>query len=153
MTQLSRRFFLGGLLAVGAASTVTLAPLLPLRPQLWADGIHDDTKALNALFNGETVDILNDEVRLLSSETVTLSGGLFRVSNALRITRPKTIVYNCEFIRTVAARDDSCILIEGLAKHSSFTNIIFRSEDLEADFNHTAMFRLNDVVVTSPASS
>ena len=57
--DMNRRSFLGGIFAVAGATVVpvALAKALPVpRPILWGDGIHDDTRALNALFAGEEVE-------------------------------------------------------------------------------------------------
>lgn len=54
----SRRFFLGGLVAAPAIIAIdNLMPVRPWMPVLYGDGIHDDWAGLQALVNGEAVDI------------------------------------------------------------------------------------------------
>jgi hypothetical protein len=83
MSGLSRRTFLRGALAVSAAVTVPMALHMPLRPVLWGDGIHDDTDAFQAMIDREPVDIISDAVRLIRSEAMEISGGVFRLSKQI----------------------------------------------------------------------
>ena len=86
MTVLSRRSFLGGLLTVSAVAAVPIAKLLPTVPQLWGDGDHDDTAALQALFDRKQVEIMNDCARLTAygeRSVIHLRGGVFRLSRTL----------------------------------------------------------------------
>ena len=52
-TTFSRRLMLGGLLSIGGVRTLpAIGGVLPI---LWADGLHNDTVALNAWLRGEPV--------------------------------------------------------------------------------------------------
>lgn len=60
MTETSRRGFLAGMLAIGAAPVIvrasSLMPLyVPPKLILWGDGVHDDTEAAQALLDGRRI--------------------------------------------------------------------------------------------------
>jgi len=55
----SRRLFLGGAVALASAGFVKTATEVPT---LWGDMIHDDSPALNALFRGEPIRVLQGKV-------------------------------------------------------------------------------------------
>jgi hypothetical protein len=55
----SRRLFLGGMASLAVATTVKTATAVPT---LWGDGVHDDAPALNALFRGDPIRVLNGRV-------------------------------------------------------------------------------------------
>lgn len=62
MTNLSRRGFLGAMLAAAAAPAIVKSDSLmrivvpkPLLLTLWGDGLHDDAQAIQALINGKSV--------------------------------------------------------------------------------------------------
>lgn len=88
-----------------AKTTVNSAPELVLRrshlasqfkPVLFGDGIHDDTEALQAYLNGR---------RVISTSGFTrpymviphVSGGIYRISKTLVISRPYTRIEGCAF--------------------------------------------------------
>lgn len=95
MPDLSRRSFLGGILAVGTAATlVRSAPLLPRAlPMLWGDGLHDDTAALNALLSGGEFEVSREGLALRKAGMILLREGNFLVSDTISIgTEGTTIV-------------------------------------------------------------
>lgn len=80
----SRRTFLKGLLTVAAAAVIP-AKALDLYPILHGDGVHDDTAALQALFNGEKI-IVDGHVVDSSVARVFLRIRRFLVSSTIKIT-------------------------------------------------------------------
>jgi hypothetical protein len=81
--KLSRRKFLGGVLAVTVASQVQAEGLFA--PTLVGDGVTDDTKALQALLDGDPVWIDGEWVE--NAFDIRLSGGRFLISETLHIRR------------------------------------------------------------------
>lgn len=88
MTSITRRVFLGGTLSVVAASYVHAEPI----PMLYGDGIHDDTVAIQALFDRKPVNIVNDTITVWRSHTVlagvhgmSMTGGEFRISRPIAL--------------------------------------------------------------------
>ena len=98
MTNLSRRCFLRGTIAVAAAVTMPMAAVSEMfRPLLIGDGVHDDTAALQALLDGDPVDILNDGIRLLRSEGLELQGGVYRLTRTIVLRRDNLTLRNITF--------------------------------------------------------
>lgn len=105
MTNINRRRFLGGLLLIAAAPMVVkAASLMPARaivPTLWGDGIHDDTRALQALVDGERV----YDVRLgaerparRAGEGASLIGGVYVLSTSVDLSKARGVWLNdCTF--------------------------------------------------------
>lgn len=96
MTSNTRRSFLRGLLCapaiVSAASLMPINPrlLFPSAPKLWADGVHDDTAALQWRIDdckrrGEQFMLINGFYRV--DGTVTVPAGI------------RSHVSGCEFVR------------------------------------------------------
>lgn len=91
---MNRRGFLKSMLAAGAASYVVTSAgvLMPVRKlwtplQLWGDGIHDDTAALQAWINGEPV----IDMRTGASLGRVLIGGEYQVSQTIYMTPDKPV--------------------------------------------------------------
>jgi hypothetical protein len=86
---LNRRGFLGALLAASAAPAFVKAESLmklyvpPL--VLWGDGIHDDTKALQAFFDGRAVKVMD------TGQALTLDGRSFEMRDG-RYLLSETII-------------------------------------------------------------
>jgi hypothetical protein len=95
MTDLSRRSFLGGILAVGAATTVVAAIPLDLTPRIWADGIHDDYAGLQAALNGKPF-VCEDSV-IADTDSVIIRYGTFRISAALKLRDARINIGHCHF--------------------------------------------------------
>lgn len=91
MADLSRRLFLGGALALTGAAIASAAQAAPSVPRLRGDGIHDDTFALQTLFNGQPVIVESSEVRASRGGRITLNGGRFLVSDTLTLAMPASI--------------------------------------------------------------
>lgn len=81
--QMSRRFFLGGVLALAATPVIVrvVSPLLIApKPIIWGDGIHDDWEGLQALLNGQEFEV--KEGAFVASAGL-IRNGRFRITNAL----------------------------------------------------------------------
>lgn len=130
MIDLSRRSFLGGVLAVTAAMSIPIVRATPARPILWADGVHDDTEALNAILSntGLAVDVAYDNVRLTTGgfrmldgttirSLVHLSGGLFRVTGPI-VMGDWTHLSGCHII----CDGPSCAIEIGRVRHVAVEN-------------------------------
>lgn len=89
--NLSRRSFLRGVLSVAAVSSVPLIRAMPVMPIIYGDGIGDDTAGLQALFDGLPVDIRSDVIRLLAGEHPIISGGIFRLTDGLVVSRGRSV--------------------------------------------------------------
>jgi len=83
MEKLSRRSFLGGVLALSVAAAA--APVLALAdvPVIYGDGVHDDWAGLQAMFDGRPFRV-TDGAALVATEGV-LNGGIFSLSKTLVI--------------------------------------------------------------------
>lgn len=94
MNQPSRRGFLGSILALAAAPSIVRADsLMPLFVErqltLWGDGVHDDTDALQSLFDGRSVKSMNPAVlAAVLDGRVFLSRGIYVVRRTLHIRQP-----------------------------------------------------------------
>lgn len=92
-TNLNRRSFLGGVLALtGAAIVKPSLGLVHARPAIWADMIHDDAPGLNALFARQPVDIMSDKVLIDRSHGLVLKGGSFLLRSTVNIENGKNIM-------------------------------------------------------------
>jgi hypothetical protein len=121
---MNRRGFLGGILAAGMAPMVASAGvLMPVRPAaiiLYGDGIHNDTLALQALFDGNKyVFDQRTGMYMEQSGTIRLSHGSYIVSSPLVVKahRESLIEFDsCSF------RQD-----ESLPKPRSYFNLLTNS--------------------------
>lgn len=64
-------------------------------PVLHGDGIHDDTIALRAALAGEP--FLVDGVIIPGTSSVSLIGGVYRITGPLKVTRPGTVIVGSKF--------------------------------------------------------
>ena len=95
--EVSRRSFLGGALALVAATQLP-GKAFASAPTLYGDGIHDDTAALNALLAGKPFRLAGNGVYAVNREGyIFLSGGMFRISNTIHVMRPNTTITDCCF--------------------------------------------------------
>lgn len=82
----SRRAFLFGI--AGAASLIA-APKLILSqlPTLWGDGEHDDTEALQHLFDGKPIRLPTGDTfkPRFERDPIVLDGGVYRVTETLHM--------------------------------------------------------------------
>jgi hypothetical protein len=99
--QLSRRSFLGGTLAVVAATTIPLTKSLPV---IYGDGIRDDTAGLRALFSKMPVDIVGDQLTLVDADHLILRGGTFVISDTIQVRRPNVSI-QANMIRMIGPAD------------------------------------------------
>jgi hypothetical protein len=89
--EVSRRFFLGGALAVAGASSLP-SRLLAAAPVIYGDGIHDDTAGLQAALAGRPFQVAKNGLVFRRGGTLFLSQGNFKLSDTLRITDRVRIV-------------------------------------------------------------
>lgn len=83
--DISRRWFLGGALGVAAASVLPLGA--GYDAVLYADGIHDDTDALQAMFEGKPVYVKSDQVVVAATKhDVKIIGARLRMTRTLDAT-------------------------------------------------------------------
>jgi len=94
--RLSRRSFLGGILAVGgAALTVKPAALLTRSvPKIWGDCLHDDAPGINAALAGEDFEVAREGLVLRNGADILLRGGAFLVNDTITVRQPVTMIGN-----------------------------------------------------------
>ena len=97
MVNLTRRSFLGGVLSVVAVSIVT-PPKFSTYPTLYGDNPHDDTKALQAVFNGEPYIVEGKLIK--GQESVVFGGGVYKISDTLFIRKSNTKVHDITFVKS-----------------------------------------------------
>jgi hypothetical protein len=95
--ELSRRGFLGALLAAAAAPAIVKASSLmpiyvpkiitPAYMTLWGDGVHDDTLAMQALLSGGLVMSAGGMLLGGDASGVRIPSGHFKVTEGLRLKR------------------------------------------------------------------
>lgn len=94
----SRRQFLCGAAALAvSASAVPIGAMAG--PVLYGDGLHDDADALNSLFAGNPVTILNDAVEVRDDGVFILRGGRFLIGKTINITGVDCHIEDCEFLQ------------------------------------------------------
>lgn len=95
MVDVSRRLFLGGALAIAAASIVPVADAEATTgpiPKIVGDGIHDDTEGLQALIDGRPVCIDGECIRVsaptqIGPRTIWFEpGSRFKISTTLTLS-------------------------------------------------------------------
>lgn len=101
--MIDRRGFLKAILAAGVAPYIstTAGVLMPVRQRtiwLWGDGVHDDTEALQALFDGRFVRNVGSAIatsRWTGMEhEIFLSGGRFLMTSTMQVRGRATIMNN-----------------------------------------------------------
>lgn len=104
MTDLSRRAFLGGALALTAAVAVPIPAFaretLAL-PVVYGDGVHDDTAGLQALFDGKPVIMQGERVQIDRAIGRVEFNGTFRTSATIHIG-PQSVEVDAGRLRLVA---------------------------------------------------
>jgi len=99
-TQLSRRGFIGatGGAIIGAAMIPSALEAAEI-PILHADGVHDDTHALEALFAGRLVQVARDNVvARYENGTVRLINGHYLTSRPVQVREdPNVYTGHCTF--------------------------------------------------------
>lgn len=86
MVELTRRFFLGGAIALVAAQT--FKPSISQGsnlPKIWGNGQHDDSMGLNALFNRDPVIFRHEDIGVESHEGIIIYKGYYRIDKPLEI--------------------------------------------------------------------
>jgi hypothetical protein len=90
MVELTRRFFLGGTIALIAAQT--FKPSISQGsnlPKIWADGIHNDSAGLSALFTNQPVIFNKDQIGVDSHGGATILDKytIFKIDNTVDVSR------------------------------------------------------------------
>jgi hypothetical protein len=87
--NLSRRGFLGAMLAAAAAPAIVKSDSLmrivvprPVLLTLWGDGVHDDAQAIQALVNGQSVMFGGHEFGPRPDGSIYLPSGMFAMGAA-----------------------------------------------------------------------
>lgn len=135
-TNLSRRGFLGGILALGAAPAIIKAESLmklyvPPKLILWGDGIHDDTRALQAAINGEEV-IVKDMAStiLVTPKRIRIRDGNYLISDTVYINATDRFLdfsYNTIIADPYMNKDKLCVLANRNTNSSTYSvNRAFR---------------------------
>lgn len=107
MVDVSRRWFLGG--ALGVATAAVLPKGSAYAATLYGDGIHDDTKGLQALLDGKPVLVKAEGIVAQQSDgRVVLSCGSFRISDTIYV-RAKNEITHCSFHATPDFKG-SCVI-------------------------------------------
>lgn len=105
--SLTRRFFLGGALALTAAAALPKLPALAGYPVIHGDGIHDDAEALNALFRGDPVIIEGEAVQIGPDDTASLKGSKHLISDTLHVGFRRDVdMRGCTIVTTDDFRGD-----------------------------------------------
>lgn len=94
MVDLTRRSFLGGLLAVTAVAIIN-PPKLHSYPVLYADGKRDDAPALQAMLDGKPYIVEGELIK--STKQFKISGGDYRVNKSLHIYNDLSVIENANF--------------------------------------------------------
>lgn len=109
--QLSRRSFLKGTLTLSAVTVLNIPEVAANIPILYGDGVHDDTRALQALFDRKKVIIEND---LISAKMpYYLTGGTYLISDSIHIregisvTRT-TFIYTGKPVKSIIYLESYC---------------------------------------------
>lgn len=55
------------------------------KPEIWADGIHDDTFGLGALIRGEPVILPTDKITIDGHSGITFHNGIYRISQTIDV--------------------------------------------------------------------
>ncbi len=84
--EISRRFFLGGAIAVVVAQTFKPA-LSSNMPTIYGNGRDDDSAGFNALFANEPVIFKRDQLGLESHDGIIIFKGNFKISKTIEITK------------------------------------------------------------------
>jgi len=116
MVNLNRRSFLGGALAL--AVTPVLAPLAASLPVIYGDLKHDDWAGLQAMMDGQSFRIEDEDVR--ASEGA-LQYGMFTLSRKLVIRRNDFRMDQCYFASREDFEGSSLIEVNG-------TQMLYMSE-------------------------
>lgn len=97
--DVSRRSFLGGILALTAVAVAPKVMAEPL-PRIVGDGVHDDTAGLQALFDGRpfTADPRYGVQWVEVEDALRLTGGRFRLTETVKIVgRKHFVIEECRF--------------------------------------------------------
>ena len=109
MPELSRRSFLGGILAAATLVRPTSVLARPV-PMLWGDGLHDDTEALNALLSGGEFEVSREGLALRRAGMILLDKGHFLVSDTIGVETERVTIMGSAFQASPTFREGADIL-------------------------------------------
>lgn len=104
--QLTRRWFLGGAISLAAASVTQLPSGVGAvarelksgnKPQIWADGTHDDSHGIGALLRQEVVLLPTSGIIIHSHGGCTIHQGNFRINTEVNV--PPHAVFDIQSAR------------------------------------------------------
>lgn len=86
MTDISRRFFLGGAISLVAATTFapSISAMMNL-PTIYGDGVRDDTSGLYALLHNEPCTFNKEQIGVEKHEGIVFHKGRFIVNKTIEI--------------------------------------------------------------------
>lgn len=106
---LSRRGLLYGLLSTAAAAAIRPLPLHASLPRIVGDGIHDDAAGLQALIDGNPVEIVKNCVSRCK-KVLDFENGHFSVSRGLHFRGDGWEIRNCNMTATDGFPDNEGML-------------------------------------------
>lgn len=131
----SRRLFLGGLASLGVAATVKTAVFVPT---LWGDMIHDDAPALNALFRGEPIRVLNG--RAIEGDRPALVGGRLLLASPLFLKDVSNAVLAKASLTAASGFDGECLVCIDGARDCVFSTLHFDTSNILHKRAHALLF-------------
>lgn len=85
--ELSRRFFLGGAIALVAVQTFKPTLASSNMPKIYGDLNHDDSAGFNALFSNEPVIFNKEQIGVENHQGIFIYKGSFRIDSPIEINR------------------------------------------------------------------
>lgn len=127
---LSRRSFLGGALALTAASAVPAYALKSPAPVIYADGIHDDTAGLQAALDGEPFRVFGDGVFIVRNDGhIYIGKGAFRLSDTLHLRGSVPVTLSDFHMRWDRLPPDAaCVMVSPGARHTLLNGVLIAPE-------------------------
>lgn len=131
--NVKRRNFLKGssALVAGAAALAALPALIKIAapqyftyPTLYGDGLHDDTGALQAIYNGhKVIDARSGQVLQATNKTpVVINGGIYKISDTIHIRHEDAPVHITQAIINAAAPMDVMLNFHRGSGYNSVTS-------------------------------
>lgn len=107
--EVSRRLFLGGALALVAATQLPNVAFASA-PVIYGDGYHDDTAGLQAAFDGKPFKVVGKGTYIVrKGGQVMLNGGTFKLTDTLHV-RDTAFISGAHFDGRAIPKDRKCVL-------------------------------------------
>ena len=132
--ELTRRFFLGGAIALLAAQT--FKPSISQGsnlPKIWGDAEqHDDSMGFNALFNRDPVIFRKDDIGVETHEGIIIYKGWYRVDRPLEIFKKTnlTVIGGWRINASELPPDEPLIIYEDTSFHPLNINFELEMKEL-----------------------